>query len=58
MNKIAVIGSGTMGSGIVQVCAQAGYNVIMRDINQDALDRGMKTVNKNLDRLVKKRKDH
>lgn len=56
MNKIAVIGSGTMGSGIVQVCAQAGYAVIMRDINQDALDRGMKTVNKNLDRLVNKEK--
>ncbi len=46
MNKIAVIGSGTMGSGIVQVCAQAGYNVVMRDINQDALDRGMKYVEK------------
>ena len=56
MNKIAVIGSGTMGSGIVQVCAQAGYNVVMRDINQEALDRGMKTVSKNLDRLVKKEK--
>lgn len=54
MNKIAVIGSGTMGSGIVQVCAQAGYDVIMRDINQDALDRGMKTVDKNLGRLVSK----
>lgn len=56
MNKIAVIGSGTMGSGIVQVCAQAGYTVVMRDINQDALDRGMKTVDKNLGRLVKKEK--
>ncbi len=56
MNKIAVIGSGTMGSGIVQVCAQAGYQVVMRDINQDALDRGMKTVDKNLGRLVKKEK--
>ncbi len=54
MNKIAVIGSGTMGSGIVQVCAQAGYNVVMRDINQDALDRGMKYVEKNLARLVSK----
>jgi len=54
MNKIAIIGSGTMGSGIVQVCAQAGYNVVMRDINQDALDRGMKTIDKNLGRLVSK----
>lgn len=52
--KIAVIGSGTMGAGIVQVCAQAGYQVVMRDINQDALDRGMKTITKGLDRLVKK----
>ncbi len=56
MNKIAIIGSGTMGSGIVQVCAQAGYNVVMRDINQDALDRGMKTIDKNLGRLVSKEK--
>lgn len=56
MNKIAVIGSGTMGAGIVQVCAQAGYQVVMRDINQDALDRGMKTIEKNLGRLVSKEK--
>jgi len=54
MNKIAIIGSGTMGSGIVQVCAQAGYEVVMRDINQDALDRGMKAIDKNLARLVSK----
>ncbi len=54
--KIAVLGSGTMGVGIVQVCAQAGYTVFMRDINQDALDRGMKTITKGLDRMVKKEK--
>ncbi len=54
MNKIAIIGSGTMGAGIVQVCAQAGYSVVMRDINQDALDRGMKSIDKNLGRLVSK----
>lgn len=56
MNKIAVIGSGTMGAGIVQVCAQAGYTVVMRDINQEALNRGMKTIEKNLERLVSKEK--
>ncbi len=56
MKKIAVIGSGTMGAGIVQVFAQAGYSVVMRDLNQEALDRGIKTIDKNLSRLVKKEK--
>ncbi len=56
MKKVAIIGSGTMGAGIVQIFAQAGYDVVMRDINQDALDRGMKTIDKNLGRLVKKEK--
>ncbi len=56
MKKIGVIGSGTMGAGIVQVAAQAGYSVVMRDLNQEALDKGMKTIEKNLDRLVKKEK--
>ncbi len=56
MKKIGVIGSGTMGAGIVQVAAQAGYSVVMRDLNQEAIDKGMKTIDKNLSRLVKKEK--
>ena len=54
MKNIAVIGSGTMGNGICHVFAQKGYKVAMIDISQDALDRALKTIGKNLDRMVKK----
>ncbi|MCD6367218.1 MAG: 3-hydroxybutyryl-CoA dehydrogenase [Bacteroidales bacterium] len=56
MKNIAVIGSGTMGNGIVHVFAQHGYKVAMIDISQDALDKAFKTIEKNLDRQVKKEK--
>lgn len=56
MQLIAVIGSGTMGSGIVQVLAQSGYDVVMRDIASEALDRGIKGIGKSLEKLVAKGK--
>src|SRR6056297_241050 len=56
MNKVAVIGSGTMGNGIAQVVATAGYNVILVDLKKEYLNRGMETIKKNLDRAVKKEK--
>ena len=56
MKNIAVIGSGTMGNGICHVFAQKGYKVAMIDISQDALDKALKTISKNLDRMVKKEK--
>ncbi len=56
MKKIAVIGAGTMGAGIVQVALQSGYNVVMRDLEEAALERGRGTIEKGLDRLVKKEK--
>ncbi len=56
MKVIGVIGAGTMGSGIAQICAQGGNTVIMSAIDQPSLDFGMKAINKNLDRLVKKEK--
>lgn len=52
--KIGVLGSGTMGAGIVQTFAQAGYHVIMRDLSQDKLTKAMAGLEKNMDRLVKK----
>ena len=52
--KIAVIGAGQMGNGIVHVCAVAGYDVTMIDVNQGALDKARGTIEKNLDRQVKK----
>jgi len=56
MKNIAVIGSGTMGNGICHVFAQKGYKVAMIDISQEALDKAVKTIGKNLDRMVKKEK--
>lgn len=54
MKNIAVIGSGTMGNGICHVFAQNGFKVAMIDISQDALNRALSTIAKNLDRMVKK----
>jgi 3-hydroxybutyryl-CoA dehydrogenase len=52
--KIGVLGAGTMGSGIVLAFAQAGYDVIMRDLKDGYLENGLKTITKNLERSVKK----
>jgi 3-hydroxybutyryl-CoA dehydrogenase len=54
MKNISVIGSGTMGNGIAHVFAQGGYQVSLIDISQDALDRAIITIGKNLDRQVAK----
>ncbi|MFD2567858.1 3-hydroxyacyl-CoA dehydrogenase family protein [Pseudotenacibaculum haliotis] len=56
MKNIAVIGAGTMGNGIAHTFAQFNYNVQLIDISQDALDRGLATIAKNLDRMVAKEK--
>ncbi|MDD2670679.1 3-hydroxybutyryl-CoA dehydrogenase [Zoogloea sp.] len=56
IQTIGVIGAGTMGNGIAQVCALAGINVVMVDISTEAVERGVKTVSGSLDRLVKKEK--
>jgi 3-hydroxybutyryl-CoA dehydrogenase len=54
IKKICVLGAGLMGNGIVQICAQAGYRVAMRDIEQRFIDNGMNMIKKNLDNDVKK----
>lgn len=54
--KIFVLGAGTMGSGIVQTFAQSGYEVVMRDIEDKFVERGISNITKNLDRSVKKGK--
>lgn len=56
IRTIGVVGAGTMGNGIAQTFAVAGYPVIMTDVAQPALDRGLKTVDGSLERLVKKDK--
>ncbi len=54
LKTITVIGSGTMGNGICHVFAQSGFKVHMMDINQAALDKGLATIGKNMDRQVSK----
>jgi 3-hydroxybutyryl-CoA dehydrogenase len=54
IKNIAVIGSGTMGNGIAHTFAQFGFPVVLIDINEEALDRGLATITKNLDRQVNK----
>jgi 3-hydroxybutyryl-CoA dehydrogenase len=54
MKNIAVIGAGTMGNGIAHVFAQSGFRVALIDISQNALDKGLATITKNLDRMVAK----
>ena len=55
MNKnIVVIGAGTMGNGIAHTFAQTGFKVNLVDVSQDALDRGVKTITTNLDRIIAK----
>ena len=56
INKICVLGAGLMGSGIAQICAQAGYQVAMRDIEQRFIDGGITGIKKNLGRSVEKGK--
>ena len=54
IKTVGVIGAGTMGNGIAQVCAASGLQVILQDISQAQLDQGLATVGKSLDRLVRK----
>jgi 3-hydroxybutyryl-CoA dehydrogenase len=54
IKTVAVIGAGTMGNGIAQVAAAAGYNVIMTDIKQEFLEKAMTTIAGSCDRMIKK----
>jgi 3-hydroxybutyryl-CoA dehydrogenase len=54
IGKVCVLGAGLMGNGIAQVCAEAGYRVAMRDIEQRFIDSGMSNIKKNLSRDMEK----
>ena len=56
MKKIGVLGTGTMGAGIIQVLAQSGYEVVLRARRESSVEKGIATVNKNLEKLVAKEK--
>lgn len=54
IRNITVVGAGTMGNGIAHVCAQFGFSVVMVDVKPEFVDRGLNTIQANLDRQVKK----
>ncbi|HEU4884652.1 MAG TPA: 3-hydroxybutyryl-CoA dehydrogenase [Longimicrobium sp.] len=54
IKRVAVVGAGTMGNGIVHVFAQTGYDVTMVDVREDALQGALKTIGGNMDRQIKK----
>jgi 3-hydroxybutyryl-CoA dehydrogenase len=56
IQKVGIVGAGIMGNGIAQACASAGLDVIMVDINQAAIDKGIESISSSLERLVKKEK--
>ena len=56
INTVGVIGAGTMGNGITQVCAAAGLSVTMQDISADQLQQGLDTIAGSMDRMIKKEK--
>jgi 3-hydroxybutyryl-CoA dehydrogenase len=54
IQKVGVVGCGLMGSGIAQVAAAAGFSTVVREVNAELLDKGLKSVEKNLNRLMEK----
>ncbi len=56
IKTVGVVGAGTMGNGIAQVCAAAGLEVIMQDIGEAQVERGLETISTSFDRLIKKEK--
>ena len=56
IENIGVVGAGTMGRGIVQTCALGGLTVLMHDVSEQVLNKGLSSIEKNLNRLVQKGK--
>lgn len=56
INRVGVVGCGTMGGGIAQVCAQAGYQVTVSEINADLLNKGLAMINASLSKAVEKQR--
>lgn len=56
MKKVVVLGAGTMGAGIALVVAQAGFQVILRDVSENLVQKGLEIIDKNLNKAVKKGK--
>lgn len=56
IEKVGVLGCGLMGSGIVEVCARSGYATVVREVDEAALERGLRRIEASLDRAVRKEK--
>ena len=56
ISKVGVVGCGLMGHGIAQICAQAGWDVVVREVSQEKLDGGIGKIEKQLARAVEKGK--
>ena len=54
IQKVGVVGCGLMGSGIAQVCAAAGVHTTVREVRAELVEKGLKGIEKNLNRLVEK----
>lgn len=54
IHKVGVVGCGLMGAGIAQVCAQAGFQTVVRELSPELVEKGLKSIEKNLARLVEK----
>jgi 3-hydroxybutyryl-CoA dehydrogenase len=54
IQKVGVVGCGLMGSGIAQVCAQSGFTTVVREVSAELVEKGLKSIEKNLARLVEK----
>src|SRR5438270_14035678 len=54
IQKVGVVGCGLMGSGIAQVAAAAGFETVVREVSVELVDKGLKGIEKNLNRLVEK----
>ena len=54
IEKVGVVGCGLMGSGIAQVAAQSGFDVVVREVSQPLVDKGLQSIEKNLQRMVEK----
>ena len=56
INKVGVLGCGLMGHGIAQICAQNGWDVVVREVDQETLDKGLGRIDKQLGKAVSKEK--
>lgn len=56
IKKIFIVGAGLMGSGIAQVCAQSGINVVLNDISKEVIDKGLKDIEWSVSKFIEKGK--